>query len=84
MFWLKKGVNPDGPKKVWVPKSTPIAFDVGVVSHKMWEYWCLDGGCVSSKMVIILYASLLREVLVGGPPWFEDLETSSFDFCNYL
>ena len=31
--WVRKGVNPHGPKKVWVPKSTPIVFDVGVGSH---------------------------------------------------
>ena len=31
--WVRKGANPYRPKKVWVPKSTPIAFDVGVCSH---------------------------------------------------
>ena len=30
--WVK-GANPHGPNKVWVPKFTPIAFDVGVGSH---------------------------------------------------
>jgi len=32
--WVRKGANPYGPKKVWVPKFTPIVFDVGVGSHK--------------------------------------------------
>ena len=31
--WVRKGANPDGPKKVWVPKSTPIVFDVSVGFH---------------------------------------------------
>ena len=31
--WVRNGANPKGPKKVWVPKSTLIAFDVGVGSH---------------------------------------------------
>jgi len=32
--WVRKGANPGGPKKVWVPKSIPISFDVGMSSHK--------------------------------------------------
>ena len=32
--WVRNGANPHGPKKVWVPKFTPILFDVGVNSHK--------------------------------------------------
>ena len=32
--WIRKCVNPHGLKKVWVPKSTPILFVVGVGSHK--------------------------------------------------
>ena len=31
--WVRKGANPRGSKKVWVPKFTPIVFDVGVGSH---------------------------------------------------
>ena len=31
--WVRKGANPNGPKRVWVPKTTPILFDVGVGSH---------------------------------------------------
>ena len=27
--WVRKGANPHGPKRVWVPKNTPILFDVG-------------------------------------------------------
>ena len=32
--WVRKGTNPHGPKRVWVPKTTPIVFDVGVGSRK--------------------------------------------------
>ena len=31
--WVRKEANPYGPKRVWVPKTTPILFDVGVGSH---------------------------------------------------
>ena len=31
--WVRKGANPHGPKRVWIPKATPILFDVGVGSH---------------------------------------------------
>ena len=31
--WVRKGTNPHGPKRVWVPKSALILFDVGVGSH---------------------------------------------------
>ena len=31
--WIRKGANPYEPNRVWVPKFTPIAFDVGVGSH---------------------------------------------------
>jgi len=32
--WVREGTNPHGPKKIWVPKTTPpIVFDVGVGSH---------------------------------------------------
>ena len=44
--WVRKDANPHGPNRVWVPKSTPIVFDVGVGSHMTREEWCLDGGCV--------------------------------------
>ena len=30
--WVRKGANPHGLKRVWVPISTPIVFDVGVGS----------------------------------------------------
>ena len=33
--WVRKGTHPHGPNKIWVPKSTPIVFDVGVGSHMM-------------------------------------------------
>ena len=32
-IWVRKGANPYGPKKVWVPKATTTLFDVGVGSH---------------------------------------------------
>ena len=31
--WVRKGANPYEPKKIWLPKFTPIKFDVGVGSH---------------------------------------------------
>ena len=31
--WVRKGANPHGPKKIWVPKVTPTLFDVGVGFH---------------------------------------------------
>jgi len=31
--WVRKGANPHGPNKVWVLKSTPILFDLGVGSR---------------------------------------------------
>ena len=36
-IWVRKGVNSHKPNKVWVPKSTPIAFEVGVGFHMTWE-----------------------------------------------
>ena len=32
-IWVRKSANLYGPKKIWVPKFTPIVFDVGVGSH---------------------------------------------------
>ena len=26
-IWVRKGNNPHGPNKIWVPKSTPIVFE---------------------------------------------------------
>ena len=43
---VRKGSNPHGPNKIWVPKLTPILFDVGVALTRRERYWCLDGGCV--------------------------------------
>ena len=31
--WVRKGDNPHGPNRVWVPKTTPIVFDIGVDSR---------------------------------------------------
>ena len=31
--WVRKGANPLGPNKIWVPKFTPMVFDVVVVSN---------------------------------------------------
>ena len=64
-------------------KSTHILFDVGVgltwresVGALMVDAFVLDGHyfrCITFK-----------DVLVGGPPLFEDLEISPNDFDNYL
>ena len=32
--WVLNVTNPFEPKKIWVPKSPPLIFDVGVDSHK--------------------------------------------------
>ena len=32
-IWVRRGTNPHEPNRVWVPKATPILFDVGVGSH---------------------------------------------------
>jgi len=63
--WVKKGTNPYGPKRVWVPKTTPIVFDVGVGSRITWERWCLEW-MRSELHEDNLDASLSREV------WWED------------
>ena len=52
--------NPHGPKKIWVPRSTPILFDIGVGSHN------LDGGCDPNSKIIFMDASLSRDI------WWED------------
>ena len=31
--WVREGTNPHGPKKVWVSKTTPLVYDVGVGSR---------------------------------------------------
>ena len=31
--WVREGTNPHGPKRQWVPKTTPPIFDVGEGSH---------------------------------------------------
>jgi len=64
--WVRKGANPHGPNKVWVPKATPILFDVVVGSHMMWDMLVPWGECVPRYMVTLLDASLSRGV------WWED------------
>ena len=31
--WVPYDANPRGPKRKWVPKFSPLVFDVGVGSH---------------------------------------------------
>ena len=31
--WVRNDTNPHGPNKIWVPKTTPLVYDVGVGSH---------------------------------------------------
>ena len=59
LFGLGKVLTPE-PNKVWVPKATPILFDVGVGSHMTLEAWYLGGGCMS-MMDTIIDASLSRK-----------------------
>ena len=47
--WVRKSANPHGSNRVWVPKTTPILFDVGVGSHSMWGYWCLEVDAFRAK-----------------------------------
>jgi len=82
-IWTRRGTNPHGPKKVWVPKITPIFFDVGVGSLKTWETWCLDGRCVWGQMDTI-WMHRYQESLVGGPSYFGEIKTSPIGFGNYL
>ena len=81
-IWVRKGANPHGPKRIWVPKDTPIVFDVGVGSLLTWEFWCLDDGCVWAWWTLH-WMCHLQGCLVG-PPWFGDLEISPIGFDNYL
>jgi len=34
-IWVPYDANPRRPKKKWVPKFSPLVFDVGVSSHMM-------------------------------------------------
>ena len=74
---VKRGTNPYGSKKVWVPKTILISFDVGVGSHKTWEHWCIEGDAINLDEHYIGCITI-KKILVGGPPWFGDIETSSF------
>ena len=47
--WVKKGANTHGPKRVWVPKTTPILFDVGVGSHRRESCWYLEVNAFRAK-----------------------------------
>ena len=31
--WVREGINPHGPNEIWVPKTIPLMFNVGVGSH---------------------------------------------------
>ena len=42
--WVRNGTNLSRPKKVWVPKSTPVVFDYGL-SQDMRDL-VLGGGCI--------------------------------------
>ena len=81
--WVRKCANPIGPKKAWVPKSTPMVFHVGVGSRLTWGFRCLDGGCVWARWTLH-WMHHLQGCLVGGPPRFVDLEIYPIGFGNYL
>ena len=76
-IWVRKCVNPHGLKQIWVPKFTPILFDIrwaltqcesigALMVDAFWAWWILH------------WMHLFQRCLVGGPPWFEDLEIGSF------
>ena len=74
--WVSIATNPHGPKKIWVPKSASLVFDIGVGSHKTWEDWCLGGGCIRAWWTYPFNASLSRKY--GGRT------TSFFGQMNWL
>ena len=68
-IWVRRATNPHGLKKVWVPRTILISFNVGMGSHKTWENWCLGGGCVWAKWTQH-WMHRYQGVLVEGPPYF--------------
>ena len=65
-LWVPIVSNPHGPKKLWVPKSPPLVFDVRVGPHKIREIWCLGGGCIWSLKDTPNWRITIKEV------WWED------------
>ena len=64
--WVPNITNPRGSKRIWVPKFLPLIIDVGVGSHKKWENWCLDGGCIWSLKDKSIWCIAIMEA------WWED------------
>ena len=81
--WVRKGVNPHGPKSMDTKSHSYFIWCRCGLSHDMrgvgairWMRFELNGdifGCITFK-----------ESLVGGPPLFGDIEMSPIDFGNYL
>ena len=80
--WVRKGANPHGPNRVWVPKATSILFDIGVDSHMTWEWWCLEVDAFRAKQRLL--NATFKESLVRGPPWCGNIETYPHGFGNDL
>jgi len=74
--WVFNVSNPRGPKKIWIPTSPLLIFDVDVSSHKTWENWCLNGECIWSLRTNPFDASLSRS--------FCRRTTSCFGEMNWL
>ena len=76
--WVPLNASPRGPKKKWVPKPPPFAFNVGEGPHKTWEDWCLGSGCSWTWWTYFWDASLSRSF--GG----KDHQAWSFGVGNNL
>ena len=79
--WVGEGTNPHGPKKIWVPKTIPLVYDVGVGSRMTWEYRYL--GVDTFRTSCGLFGCItFKRCLVGRPPCFGDMESCLIDFGN--
>ena len=57
--WVSFDANLRRLKRKWVPKFSPLVFDIGAGYHMTWEIWCLYGGWVSSSNASTIMAPYL-------------------------
>ena len=78
-----RNTNPQGLKKIWVPKFTPIVFDVSVDSLKTWEslipWWWMQ-----LELNGQTFDASLSKSLGEKTPWFGEIDISSIGIGNYL
>jgi len=72
--WVHKSTNPQGHKKVWVLKGSPVLFDVGVSSQKTWESWCLNGRCAWSLTDNKIKCTTIKELKWDDHIWFGEMK----------